>query len=154
MTAQCINHPDKPAQAHGLCMACYQKQRRKALSDAKRKQQPGLHTKRPPAGNGIVRVLAFADRSAIWSEIKERTVQSPEPDGCWEWIGPKTRAGYGLLFRFGYGLLAHRLVHALSGGDPSVEVVKQTCGNPRCVNPEHLMDTTFMAISQSKGRSA
>lgn len=64
-------------------------------------------------------------------------------DGCWIWIGAKDKNGYG-RFLFNNSLLtAHRASYILKyeviaeGKD-----VHHTCGNPSCVNPEHLKALT------------
>jgi len=57
--------------------------------------------------------------------------------GCWEWIGSK-RNGYGLMAR-GKTVTAHRLSYeAYHGGIPRGMVVRHTCDNPSCINPDHL----------------
>lgn len=61
-------------------------------------------------------------------------------EGCWSWLGAKTR-GYGLLNSGGpVPVYAHRLSFAVH--NPGVEmkglVVMHLCNNPSCVNPLHL----------------
>lgn len=67
-------------------------------------------------------------------------------DGCWEWLGAKTRQGYG---QFGYGrrptgigyntVGAHRVSWTLyRGAIPEGLSVLHKCNNTSCVNPEHL----------------
>ena len=59
---------------------------------------------------------------------------------CWEWTGAKNRAGYG---RFGvrrYNMIATRVMMMFKVGmyDRRL-VVRHTCDNPGCVNPDHLL---------------
>lgn len=59
--------------------------------------------------------------------------------GCWEWTGPR-RAGYGLLARNNRTTGAHRVAYeAYHGPIPNGMVVRHTCDNPSCINPDHLL---------------
>lgn len=78
--------------------------------------------------------------------------------GCWEWIGAKNQAGYGVLVVGGKSMLAHRLSYVMHKGclDPGV-LVCHHCDNPCCINPEHLYagdDKTNAFDRMSRGRSA
>lgn len=65
--------------------------------------------------------------------------------GCWEWTGHRLREGYGRL-RMGSRTdgtrrqeLAHRVSYELHRGEiPPGLIVRHTCDNPSCVNPDHL----------------
>ena len=59
---------------------------------------------------------------------------------CWEWAGCKFKGGYGAL---GYNKKtekAHRISYKIHKGDIQENlVVRHTCDNPSCVNPNHLI---------------
>lgn len=59
-------------------------------------------------------------------------------DGCWPWTGYVNRDGYG---RFGKNYtLAHRAVWELVNGPiPAGAVIRHSCDNPLCCNPDHLL---------------
>lgn len=66
----------------------------------------------------------------------------PNSNGCIEWLGTKTRGGYGLLRSGPAGSIrttAHRFAWVLKRGDLSPEIlVLHACDNPSCVNVDHL----------------
>ena len=67
-----------------------------------------------------------------------------DPDsGCWLWRGQISNTGYGRIMLSGpQGRSmesAHRASYAAFVGPiPVGTLVRQTCGNRLCVNPEHL----------------
>lgn len=67
------------------------------------------------------------------------------PDECWEWLGKRNAAGYGLISAGGVKsreLRAHRVMYELHVGPiPNGLVLHHTCENRGCVNPAHLTPT-------------
>lgn len=62
-------------------------------------------------------------------------------DGCHIWTGCKTPDGYPRVGRKGNpNIRAHRYFYEqLHGKIPEGQVVRHTCDNPLCLNPEHLI---------------
>lgn len=65
------------------------------------------------------------------------------PLGCWEWARGRNAAGYGLHWRDGQKILAHRAYYEEAWGPiPEDLQIDHLCRNPSCVNPAHLEAVT------------
>lgn len=90
-----------------------------------------LESNRPPNGN-----------RTIEERFNDKWVKDEETE-CWVWQGNKNGTGSG----YGYGRMwfgdmtkmAHRVAYELYNGPISDdEIVRHTCDNPPCVNPDYL----------------
>lgn len=78
-------------------------------------------------------------------------------NGCWEYNGSRTVQGYGRISVKGVTKKAHRVAYeSVHGPIPEGMVIRHTCDNPPCVNPDHLIIGTHQDNADdmvSRGRS-
>lgn len=79
-------------------------------------------------------------------------------NGCWEWNRSRTKFGYGkFATAHAKWTNAHHIAYEIYKGQvPPGELVRHTCDNPPCCNPEHLILGTIADNSRDmveRGRS-
>jgi hypothetical protein len=78
-------------------------------------------------------------------------------DYCWNWLGWLDRGGYGYVGYKNKDINIHRFFYAwICGEIPEGKIIRHTCNNRRCVNPEHFLLGTMWDNSQdmiNAGRS-
>lgn len=82
------------------------------------------------------------EMNTLRARIVDRSI--PEPNsGCWLWTLSTHEFGYGQMYFRGAVLRAHRLSYlAFKGAIAEGLVVRHTCNQPSCVNPDHLVSGT------------
>lgn len=59
--------------------------------------------------------------------------------GCWDWQKSKVKGGYGRVYNKGKSVPAHKFYYEEKFGEiPENYEMHHKCGNPGCVNPDHL----------------
>lgn len=93
-------------------------------------------------------------------DIKERLMESCQItiSGCWEWKKSLASSGYGQIRWNGINTRANRASYiAFKGEIPTGMVVRHTCDNKLCINPDHLLIGTSQQNSTDmveRGRQA
>ena len=74
--------------------------------------------------------------------------------GCWEWIGNKTRDGYGRVTLGKVEYRVHRVTYTWANGPiPDDLTLDHLCGNKACANPTHLEPVTIaINLARNAGR--
>lgn len=90
--------------------------------------------------------------------LKNKLLAKTKPQGtCLLWTGCLNSDGYPRIsYQGNCNTKAHRLMYeASTGEDITGKVVRHTCDNPVCINPEHLLSgtpTQNMEDRDSRGR--
>ena len=91
--------------------------------------------------------ITSAEVQRFWSKVEKS-------DGCWLWVAARSDYGHGIFTLDRVSIRAHRVSYTLAYGYPGDDlVVDHLCGNPACVNPEHLELVTHR-VNTLRGTSA
>ncbi len=75
----------------------------------------------------------------IYNKLKEKAVKDPRSK-CWIWPGGKSSTGYGMMQVGSKRYKVHRLMYWIYNGVyPGEKLVRHTCDNRLCFNPNHLI---------------
>lgn len=87
----------------------------------------------------------------FWSKV-DKSAES----GCWNWVGCKSKEGFGIFRCGGETFKAHRVSYSLNKGEVQQgKILAKTCQNDFCVNPDHIValsiaENNKLAASQGK----
>ena len=96
------------------------------------------------AGGSAMRKFRPVDKDYIHARIKLVNT-------CWVWQKQLDYQGYGRIKGNPYGIRAHRVSYQLFvGAIPEGLVLRHTCNNKSCVNPEHLILGTHKENAQDR----
>jgi hypothetical protein len=75
------------------------------------------------------------------SDLFWRRVDVGDPDACWPWSGGRDSMGYASTSLNDHTIRAHRLAYLIAYEDLP-PLLRHTCDNPMCCNPEHVIEGT------------
>lgn len=96
-------------------------------------------------------------RPKIFPDWNLETIQEytrPQEDGCMEWKGGAHKQGYAMMRYKKQMRTVHSVIAELKYGERPTKYngtrVTRTCGNPMCVNPEHIFIDSSSAIQHRR----
>ena len=121
---------DTPAKYRGWCESHYNRWRRHGDPTAGRKGWKTGRTK----------------EEALLAGLPDRP---SDPDECWDWEGQMHGSGYGRVNQGGKRHISHRVAYEVYVGTiPEGALIRHSCHNPLCCNPNHLSPGTPKDNSQ------
>lgn len=80
------------------------------------------------------------DEVSAWGMLKYFKL---DDNGCWIWQRSFVNTGYGQIVIHGKNWRVHRIMYLFFNGDiPKGHVIRHTCHNRQCGNPDHLITGT------------
>ena len=114
------------------------------------------HTRIYRHGSPHIRLKKSQPRSI--EETMEIYVPNRNANECWEYQGHRDKRGYGRMYLNCKQGFAHRYIYQHFKGDLKPgQLLRHTCDNPPCVNPDHLIpgnDADNMRDMVERGRQA
>lgn len=100
--------------------------------------QPALSSlKSVKLPSGVSRRLTQPELDRLWSRATE------DEAGCWIWIGPRYRNGYGRFYLGQKDVYAHRVMYMIFVGEIAEGLhIDHLCRVRECCNPDHLEPVT------------
>jgi len=124
-----------PAYVECLCAGCGAAFIRPYRMSTTRKAKPQYCSRECVTTMASARARASL-AARVWSRINVLG------DGeCWQWVGRRSKNGYGRIDIGGAPRLAHRVVFEIVTGERPHSVCHR-CDNPPCCNPSHLFGGT------------
>ena len=82
----------------------------------------------------------------FWRYVDKKSI-----DECWIWTGRKDKDGYGSIRDGKLNRRAHRVSYELNiASIPNGKMIRHSCNNPSCVNPNHLLPGTQVENMQDR----
>ena len=76
-----------------------------------------------------------------------------QESGCWLYLGPRPFGDYGTFWLLGKTMGAHRASYLIFKGEiPKGKIVRHTCDNCPCINPEHLILGTHKENGEDRAK--
>ena len=87
--------------------------------------------------------MATSEKKTAYERFEAKVRK--EATGCWIWTGAKDGSGYGKFKGHDKVMTPHKFSYEdkTKSTVPKGKIVKHTCDEPLCVNPEHLVLGTY-----------